>query len=327
MSTIHHPIRRTHTFQNTVRKHQHLGLEDPRIQAMIRDSGVRGSRLVHSGPDVEWDTTNWLGSLRDDVSAGLLSVPGSHESCARYGGAWVACQTLDIASQLNYGARFLDIRCRVVGPDDDRSFAIHHGAFYQHLMFGDVLRQCAEFLEDNPSETIFMRVKQEYSDVSDAAFKKVFDDRYLSDLFYTDSWVPDLGDVRGRIVLFGNVAGLGGIAYGGSNFVIQDDYTVTNIDDKIDEICDQANKSITRTDDDRVYINYVSGTDAPWLSPQEIAYALQGPVQSALEATLVDPPDDLGPLGIMPLDYFQSFGWWDVDLVFDIIMWNTSILA
>ena len=178
---------------------------------MLRDSRDRGSHLVHSRLDVDWDTNQWMSYLRDDVSVGRLSVPGSHESCARYGIDYGICQTLDVYPQLCYGARFLDIRCRVVGPDDDRSFAIHHGAWYQQLMFGDVLRQCGDFFDDFPSETIFMRVKQEYSNASDAEFKQVFDDRYLSELFYMDSWVPNLGDVRGKVILLADVAGLGGI--------------------------------------------------------------------------------------------------------------------
>lgn len=102
------------------------------------------------------------------------------------------------------GCRFFDIRCRAQG---DR-FAIHHGELYQHLAFGDVLEYCKGFLSENPTETLFMRVKQEYSSVSNEEFKRIFYG-YDTSHFYLESRVPTLSEVRGKIILLANVAGLG----------------------------------------------------------------------------------------------------------------------
>ncbi|GGW79849.1 hypothetical protein GCM10010320_72350 [Streptomyces caelestis] len=58
----------------------------------------------------------------------------------------------------------------------DGSFAIHHGASYPNMMSGDVLVACRDFLAARPSETVLMRVKQEYSEDTDATFRRIFDD-------------------------------------------------------------------------------------------------------------------------------------------------------
>ncbi|NEA77409.1 phosphatidylinositol-specific phospholipase C domain-containing protein, partial [Streptomyces sp. SID13588] len=135
------------------------------------------------------------------------------------------CQNTSIAQQLDAGIRFLDVRCRVTGG----SFAIHHAAFFQDLMFGDVLVDCWNFLAGHPSETVLMRVKQEYSEVADAEFRRIFD-LYLDQkgwrpLFRIDSGLPTLGQARGKVVLLADNGGLPGVRYGDSAlFDIQDDY-------------------------------------------------------------------------------------------------------
>ncbi|MFF5422426.1 phosphatidylinositol-specific phospholipase C domain-containing protein, partial [Streptomyces misionensis] len=138
-------------------------------------------------------TQDWMAAVPDGTELRALTIPGSHDSGARYGGPWTECQNTTIAEQLNSGIRFLDVRCRVTGG----SFAIHHGASYQNMMFGDVLVACRDFLAAHPTETVLMRVKQEYSEESDATFRAVFDD-YLDNrgwrpLFRIDGALPTLG--------------------------------------------------------------------------------------------------------------------------------------
>ncbi len=136
---------------------------------------------------------DWMGAIPDETPLQRLTVPGTHDSGARYGGLYVACQNTTIAEQLDSGIRFLDVRCRVTGG----SFAIHHAAYYQNLMFGDVLVACRDFLAAHPRETVLMRVKQEYSEESDATFRAVFDDyldrRGWRPLFRIDPALPNLG--------------------------------------------------------------------------------------------------------------------------------------
>ncbi|MDI3388941.1 phosphatidylinositol-specific phospholipase C [Streptomyces sp. B-S-A8] len=171
-------------------------------------------------------TQDWLAGLGDGTALRALTLPGTHDSGARFGGPWTECQNTTIAEQLNAGIRFLDVRCRAI----DGSFAIHHGAFYQELMFGDVLIACRDFLAAHPSETVLMRVKQEYSEVADADFAAIFTDyldvRGWRSLFHIGDTLPTLGQARGKVVLLADNGGLpGGIRWGDrSVFAIQDDY-------------------------------------------------------------------------------------------------------
>ncbi|MFG2395319.1 phosphatidylinositol-specific phospholipase C [Streptomyces lavendulae] len=281
------------------------------------------------------DSTSWMKGIGGGVLVSHLSVPGSHESCARHGGAplaseWVVCQTLSIREQLDCGARFLDIRCRAMGE----VFTIHHDLVYQKINFGDVLDQCRDFLRIHPSEAIFMRVKQEYSSVSDGAFREIFYKNYLDgqkyrSMFYLGSSIPKLDDVRGKVILLGNVSGLGGIPYGGSECVIQDKYEGLTSEEKLSSVMHHADASVNREQgDDRIYINYLSGYKAPGLSPYSMAVGVQAKVQKFLQNNYAKFHPK--PLGIMPMDFFCSdMSWqgddyprWNYPLICSIALWN-----
>ncbi|MFD5514128.1 phosphatidylinositol-specific phospholipase C domain-containing protein [Streptomyces sp. NPDC127051] len=72
-----------------------------------------------------------------------MTIPGTHESCARYGGLAVACQALTLPEQFDKGVRFIDIRCNLKNGE----FHIYHGPFDQRITFASVLDQCQEFLK------------------------------------------------------------------------------------------------------------------------------------------------------------------------------------
>ena len=55
----------------------------------------------------------------------------------------------------------MDIRARHVND----VFAIHHGLVFQHAFFGtDVMEPVIGFLAQHPTETVLMRVKEEYTE-------------------------------------------------------------------------------------------------------------------------------------------------------------------
>jgi 1-phosphatidylinositol phosphodiesterase len=147
-------------------------------------------------------TDTWMASLPGSLPLSRLVLPGTHDTCARYGGSPTACQTRTLAGQLAAGVRFIDIRCRHIGD----VFAIHHGPVFQNLSFGSGVRDvCLDFLAANPGECIVMSVKEEYtpSDVT-RTFEDTFDwySAGQADRWYLGEAVPRLDDVRGRIVLF-----------------------------------------------------------------------------------------------------------------------------
>ncbi|MEU6062315.1 phosphatidylinositol-specific phospholipase C [Streptomyces sp. NPDC047097] len=241
-------------------------------------------------------TADWMGALPGATPLHRLTIPGTHNSAAPAGGLWVACQYTGVGQQLAAGIRFLDIRCRVTGD----SFAIHHGAYYQNQMFGDVLIACRDFLAAHPGETVLMRVKQEYSGESDAVFRQVFD-RYLDakgwrPLFRIGDGLPLLGEARGRVVLLADNGGLPGVRYGdGALFDIQDDYMAEPFA-KYPEI--EAHFLKAASQPGRLYVNYVS--TAALLPPRWNADRLNPRVHSFLDGS---GGRDLRGLGIVPMDF------------------------
>ncbi|MFJ9677750.1 phosphatidylinositol-specific phospholipase C [Streptomyces sp. NPDC101194] len=255
-----------------------------------------GAGPAVAGPRRALATQDWMSGIPDATALQRLTIPGSHDSGARYGGPWTECQNTTIAEQLNSGLRFLDVRCRVTGG----SFAIHHGASYQNLMFGDVLGACWDFLAERPTETVLMRVKQEYSEESDAAFRAVFDDyldvRGWRPLFHIDAALPVLGAARGKVVLLADNGGLPGVRYGDSAlFDIQDDYMAEPFA-KYPKIEAQFRKAAQQPG--KLYMNYVS--TAALMPPRWNADRLNPQVQSFLDGS--EAAGWTG-LGIVPLDF------------------------
>ncbi|OEJ95236.1 phosphatidylinositol-specific phospholipase C [Streptomyces thermolilacinus] len=239
---------------------------------------------------------DWMGAHPDAAPLRALTIPGTHNSAAPAGGLWVACQNTSVAQQLDSGVRYLDIRCRVTGD----SFAIHHGAYYQNQMFGDVLAACRAFLAAHPTETVLMRVKQEYSEESDTVFRQVFD-RYLDTkgwrpLFRIGGGLPLLGEARGRVVLLADNAGLPGVRWGdGALFDVQDDY-MAEPTAKWPKIEAHFRKAATQPG--RLYVNHVS--TAALLPPRWNADRLNPRVHTLLDSAETT---TWRGLGIIPMDF------------------------
>ncbi|MDJ0384099.1 phosphatidylinositol-specific phospholipase C [Streptomyces sp. G-G2] len=240
---------------------------------------------------------DWMAGVPDATALQRMTIPGTHDSGARQGGLYVACQNTSIAEQLDSGIRFLDVRCRVTGG----SFAIHHAAYFQNLMFGDVLVACWNFLAAHPTETVLMRVKQEYSQESDATFRAVFDD-YLDNrgwrpLFRIADALPgSLGQARGAVVLLADNGGLPGLRYGdGSVFDIQDDYMAEPFA-KRGEIEGQFRRSVQQPG--KLFMNYTSTAAA--LPPRWNSDRLNPQVQSFVDGGELSGRTGLG---IVPMDF------------------------
>jgi 1-phosphatidylinositol phosphodiesterase len=249
---------------------------------------------------------DWMKSISDGVSLAAMSIPGTHETMSIRGGNLVMTQEDHgssggtLTAQLNAGIRAVDIRARV---NDDNTFTIHHGAVYQQANYDDVLNALGSFLDQHPSETVVMRLKQECTgqfgscrDVGgQASFADIFD-RYRDNnaaaraRFWAPSVnrgqaadTPALGTVRGKIVLavlngqFGGRIDSYGLAQfadwrDGSSTYIQDDYNVSNpgaIATKRDRVRRHldATSSGDRT---KMYVNFTSGASL-FASPYTVA--------------------------------------------------------
>ncbi|MEV7680054.1 phosphatidylinositol-specific phospholipase C domain-containing protein [Streptomyces sp. NPDC088341] len=253
-----------------------------------------------------------MSRVPDNVNIRDLSLPGTHESCALYEGSsagFAHCQNRNLQWQLTAGVRFLDIRCRAI----DGAFAIHHGPFYQQLMFGDVLSSCYDFLRKNPSETILMKIQQEYSEDRDEylrIFRTYMDDKGWRSLFHISRGYPSLGEARGKVVLCSKYPWVGeGLDF--DDFDVQDDYDDPTQDEKKKEIVDQLNNaSDASAPRSSLYVNHVSANGGfPWgWTPWSFASRLNPFTKSVLyQAPAIRPR-----VGVIAMDYVDSpDGDWD----------------
>lgn len=99
------------------------------------------------------DLSSWLSALSSDLPLSALTLPGSHESCARYGWPISQCQSVisTISKQLLDGLRFLDIRLSVKGEPGKERLLCYHGISDERLAFDVVLKETHEFLDAHPS--------------------------------------------------------------------------------------------------------------------------------------------------------------------------------
>lgn len=146
-----------------------------------------------------------MANIPDDRPLSEVTMPGTHNTMALYGGVYAECQTWNLASQLRAGIRFLDIRLRYINGN----LTLHHGVSYQRGHFGHVLEALVDFLHEYPTETVLMRVKEEFSE-SNNIYSAVVDyiHRYAYwDLLWHSRLVPTLGEARGKLIVLQNFNG------------------------------------------------------------------------------------------------------------------------
>ena len=154
-------------------------------------------------PDLP-DLGPWMQNIPDNTLLKTISIPGTHDTMARVGLELATCQVLSLEQQLRAGIRALDIRCRCRNDQ----FENHHGPIQQGTTFYDVLNTIVVFLNANPSETILMRLKEEYGPENcEGEFEDQFDRIYFNNGAYSDYWWTGtdpnvtLGQIRKKIVM------------------------------------------------------------------------------------------------------------------------------
>ena len=195
------------------------------------------------------DSEKWMKLINDSMSIRSVSMPGTHDSAAFNPDSWTATavfakafvqtQIASIFEQLASGIRFLDIRCRHY----NNTFPIHHGNVFLGFYFDTVLFEVTNFLRQNPTETVLMRISSEHDPADNT---REFTDTlrsYISARDYSDFvWKgagddPTLGMVRGKIVFLNDGIDFTksyGLIY--KTFYIQDDYEPNSVASKIKSI-------------------------------------------------------------------------------------------
>lgn len=156
------------------------------------------------------DLKTWMGNIEDSRNLLSIDIPGTHDCVTQYVqfSHISKCQDLSINGQLELGIRALDIRVKRKG---NRLGMVHGVAkahnnpsrFSNQMDLGDVLLRCYRFLENYPSECIIIQFKNDNGKENERCFDNLFN-TYIKgneDRWFLENRVPELGEVRGKIVL------------------------------------------------------------------------------------------------------------------------------
>ncbi|WP_257451479.1 phosphatidylinositol-specific phospholipase C domain-containing protein [Archangium lipolyticum] len=245
----------------------------------VRFAAAHG-RYFSDASSVGVNHPSWMRWIPDSTSLAALSLPGTHDTMANetewyvteFERPWILTQGMELRPQLDAGIRVLDIRARHIG---DR-FTIHHGSYHLMANFGQVLETAIQFLRDNPTETVLMRVKKEHTEENTtrsfaATFEWYRDQSAYSPYIWRGTTIPRLGDVRGRIVIIDDFAGgTYGISWG--SLALQDAWTETNTTTKWNLVRDHL-EATDAGDPNRLYVNFLSASGVGG-TPRAIAGAV-----------------------------------------------------
>ncbi|AEB77451.1 phosphatidylinositol-specific phospholipase C [Clostridium botulinum] len=221
--------------------------------------------------DVAQDRSQWMAKLNDNTPLSSLSIPGTHDTMALgWGGVIAETQSKSLKNQLISGIRYLDIRLGAYPNNADLLYS-YHGFIYLHSTFTNILEIVTNFLKNNPSETIIMRIKQEHTTEADTVFisllNRFFQNPKYSNYIYKNKEQnnPFLKELRGKILILQNFGGkIEWMPYPAS-FYIQDDYWLKSIWElyskweKVKDYLYKANQSFLSGEHEK-FINYLSGT-------------------------------------------------------------------
>ena len=160
---------------------------------------------------------NWMSEIKDGTPLSDITMPGTHDSGTMSVDfpIWSKTQTMSVKDQLNIGVRYIDLRLEHVSDVYYNAQVVHGSSKCWnsgggHLTLYEVLEDVYSFLNSNPSETVIVSVKQDAGDDINALAKDVntlIDLR--SDYWFTGSYTPSLGNVRGKCVLATRISEIG----------------------------------------------------------------------------------------------------------------------
>ena len=250
---------------------------------------------------------SWMKYIDDNTLIHNLSIPGTHDSCARHGTLLAETQSWSIYSQLEAGIRYFDIRLRQVKD----ALLIYHGPTYQFISFGDVLNEINEYFSIYKEEGIMMRIRQEGAPLNPkGSIIDVFNKYLLAfpKLFLFSDSYPKLKDIRSKVwVLKDNIE----FVLSTKKFFsldVQDFYNLEkhSIEEKEKIILEYFDKSDISTTE--MIANHLSATGIPVKTPTLIA--------KQTNKTAYENIDKHKKLGIIIMDFPGE------DLIFNILNKN-----
>ncbi|XP_040899674.1 uncharacterized protein LOC121185525 [Toxotes jaculatrix] len=195
----------------------------------------------------------WMAGIEDFRTLSLLTIPGTHNSMAFYGGPETECQVLSLKDQLRAGIRFLDLK--VFGLFD--TLYVMNGVMYQRSTFREVLDTVKEFLKEYKTEAVLIRVEPEFfekTSVNEMVQTLIGDDEHV----WVTSGMPNMGQIRGKIVFLQKSTFTLGIPL--VNTDGKGTNEVSDLQDKDNRIIKQLSQATEACGGDNAILTYTSGT-------------------------------------------------------------------
>ena len=169
------------------------------------------------------NSCNWMSYLPDDTNIMDISIPGSHDAgtaqTTEISNHSAQCQQHTILEQLNTGVRYFDIR--IEKKTDDVLYLTHGGIDCwmgdDHLKFSTVMDWVDKFLTENPKETVIFQIMVQKG--GKKGERLTLDKMKNWDRVYRgENWqnpvLPDLGDLRGKVMFISRFSEIDGIGTG-----------------------------------------------------------------------------------------------------------------
>eukprot|EP00756_Hemistasia_phaeocysticola_P003399 Hpha_TRINITY_DN12226_c0_g1::TRINITY_DN12226_c0_g1_i1::g.16697::m.16697/K01771/plc; 1-phosphatidylinositol phosphodiesterase len=126
--------------------------KDPVVSRALQDiANAVDLRTDREAPKLS-EFRMWQGELPDEMPLGASVLPGTHDSGTAGMTAFAECQRHSVKVQLKAGIRSLDIRVNT------KNMNIHHGDWAAKYTLAEVGRAVADFLSENPSEFVTVRL-------------------------------------------------------------------------------------------------------------------------------------------------------------------------
>lgn len=186
--------------------------------------------------------SHWMEGIDDGRALTSLRIPGTHNSLAHYAFLDLTgkCQDLDLESQLNAGARFLDLRYDVIGND----LKSMHEFVEERTRFSQDAKIIEKFVKDHPSEFLLVSIREESSS-DNSSFESVMRSKMDSSIWDFSPSLPDtIGEARGKAYLLsryrdptigvdaGKANWRDNCTFSVSGLYIEDNYRVQSVEEK-----------------------------------------------------------------------------------------------
>jgi len=214
---------------------------------------------------------DWMSHVPGDTLISKMSIPGTHDSYALYGGVgWTKCQEWDVPKQLRKGIRFFDLRFRRAGT----GFHIYHGPIYQHKIGEDAFNEITNFLREQPTETVLVSYQEEGtpSMSGSSSFQTILNSyvrRYRRWIYGNNTVIPRLEDVRGKMVFIDNKCS-GNFGINCYRLNKKDDWNHPTYEDKTRGVKTHL-EAARQSSGSELFLTYCSYSDAPGNTNYQVA--------------------------------------------------------